>query len=93
MSAVTPDEDIFYTVEFLHTSGFGDWQECELQNKEMLSFLKDNGIKFKRYLPNYRTEREWMDHFGPKWRTFQGSKAKFDPKLLLSPGQRIFNHS
>ncbi|KAL3727122.1 hypothetical protein ACJRO7_031945 [Eucalyptus globulus] len=92
MSAVTPDEDIFYAVEFLHTSGFGDWQECELQNKEMLSFLKDNGIKFKRYLPNYRTEREWMEHFGPKWRTFQESKAKFDPKLLLSPGQRIFNH-
>ncbi|KAF7851108.1 hypothetical protein BT93_L4545 [Corymbia citriodora subsp. variegata] len=93
MSAVTPDEDIFYTVEFLHASGFGDWQECELQNKEVLRFCKDNGIKFKRYLPNYGTEREWMEHFGPKWKTFQESKAKFDPKRLLSPGQRIFNHN
>ncbi|XP_030515232.1 cytokinin dehydrogenase 3-like [Rhodamnia argentea] len=93
MSAVTPDEDIFYTVEFLHSSGFGDWQELELQNKEVLRFCEDNGIKFKQYLPNYSTEREWMEHFGPKWRTFQERKAQFDPKMLLSPGQRIFNHN
>ncbi|XP_030543439.1 cytokinin dehydrogenase 3-like [Rhodamnia argentea] len=93
MSAVIPDEDVFYTVGFLHSSGFEDWQEFDLQNKEVLLFCEDNGIKVKQYLPNYNTEREWMQHFGPKWRTFQEGKAQFDPKMLLSPGQRIFNHN
>ncbi|KAF7851105.1 hypothetical protein BT93_L4542 [Corymbia citriodora subsp. variegata] len=93
MSAVIPDEDVFYTVGFLHSSGFEDWQEFDLQNKEVLLFCEDNGIKVKQYLPHYSTEREWMQHFGPKWRTFQESKAQFDPKILLSPGQRIFNHN
>ncbi|XP_030456701.1 cytokinin dehydrogenase 3-like [Syzygium oleosum] len=93
MSAAIPDEDVFYTVGFLHSSGLGDWQEFDLQNKEVLLFCEDNGIKVKQYLPNYSTEREWMEHFGPKWRTFQESKAQFDPKMLLSPGQRIFNHN
>ncbi|XP_030543438.1 cytokinin dehydrogenase 3-like [Rhodamnia argentea] len=93
MSAVVPDEDVFYAVGFLHSSGFEDWQEFDLQNKEVLLFCEDNGIKVKQYLPNYSTEREWMQHFGPKWRTFQESKAQFDPKMLLSPGQRIFNHN
>ncbi|XP_039160565.1 cytokinin dehydrogenase 3 [Eucalyptus grandis] len=93
MSAVIPDEDVFYTVGFLHSSGFEDWQEFDLQNKEVLLFCENNGIKVKQYLPNYNTEREWMEHFGSKWRTFQESKAQFDPKMLLSPGQRIFNHN
>lgn len=93
MSAVIPDEDVFYAVGFLHSSGLGDWQEFDLQNKEVLLFCEDNGIKVKQYLPNYSTEREWMEHFGPKWGTFQESKARFDPKMLLSPGQRIFNHN
>jgi len=93
MSAVIPDEDVFYTVGFLLSSGFKDWQEFDLQNKEVLLFCEDNGIKVKQYLPNYSTEREWMQHFGPKWRAFQESKAQFDPKMLLSPGQRIFNQN
>ncbi|KAF7851104.1 hypothetical protein BT93_L4541 [Corymbia citriodora subsp. variegata] len=93
MSAVIPDEDVFYTVGFLHSSGFGDWQEFDLQNKEVLLFCKANGIKVKQYLPHYSTEREWMQHFGPKWRIFQENKSQFDPKILLSPGQNIFNHN
>lgn len=93
MSAVIPDEDVFYAVAFLQSSGFRDWQEFDLQNKEVLRFCEHNGIKAKQYLPNYSTEREWMQHFGPKWRAFQESKAQFDPKMLLSPGQRIFNHN
>ncbi|KAF7851107.1 hypothetical protein BT93_L4544 [Corymbia citriodora subsp. variegata] len=93
MSAVTPYEDIFYTVEFLHSSEFGDCQEFDLQNKELLRYCEDNGIMVKQYLPDYSTKREWMQHFGPKWRTLQENKALFDPKMLLSPGQRIFNHN
>ncbi|XP_010026880.1 cytokinin dehydrogenase 3 [Eucalyptus grandis] len=91
MSAVIPDEDVFYAVGFLHSSGFEDWQEFDLQNKEVLHFCEDNGIK--QYLPNYSTESDWIQHFGPKWRKFEENKAQFDPKMLLSPGQNIFNHN
>jgi len=49
MSTVIPDEDVFYKVGFLHSSGFGDWQEFDLQNKEVLRYCEDNGIKVKQY--------------------------------------------
>ncbi|KDP33841.1 hypothetical protein JCGZ_07412 [Jatropha curcas] len=90
-SAVIPDEEVFYTVGFLHSSGFDDWQRYDDQNKEILSFCDKAGIKVKQYFPYYKTKEEWIKHFGSKWRSFRERKALFDPKMMLSPGQRIFN--
>ncbi|XP_030448662.2 cytokinin dehydrogenase 3-like [Syzygium oleosum] len=91
MSVVVPDEDVFYFVGFLHSSGFDDWQEFDLQNKELLQFCEDAGIEVKQYLPHFGSEREWMRHFGSKWRLFQERKDQFDPKMVFAPGQKIFD--
>ena len=90
MSAVVPEEDVFYIVGFLHATGFDEWKEFEEQNKEILEFCVRAGIDVKQYLPNHKTQQGWMNHFGSKWKTFQNRKALFDPKRILSPGQRIF---
>ncbi|KAF8406882.1 hypothetical protein HHK36_006003 [Tetracentron sinense] len=90
MSATTPDEDIFYTIGLLQSSGMHDWEYLEDQNKEILQFCDKAGIKIKQYLPHYKTKGDWMNHFGPKWDKFQERKIKFDPEAILSPGQRIF---
>ncbi|KAL2945202.1 Cytokinin dehydrogenase 3 [Bienertia sinuspersici] len=91
MSAITPEEDVFYTVGLLHSSGFDDWKTLESKNEEILKYCHRNGIKIKQYLPHYTTMEDWKTHFGSKWNTFQHRKISFDPKLLLSPGQNIFN--
>ncbi|RVW71131.1 Cytokinin dehydrogenase 3 [Vitis vinifera] len=61
-SAVIPDEDIFYTVGLLHSSGADDWEPLENQNKEILKFCDKAGIKIKRYLSRYTTKKDWMNH-------------------------------
>ncbi|KAK9715744.1 hypothetical protein RND81_06G186500 [Saponaria officinalis] len=58
MSAITLDEDVFYTVGLLHSSGFDDWQELEDKNKEIMKYCEENGIKIKQYLPHYNTLEE-----------------------------------
>lgn len=90
MSAVTPEEDIFYSVGFLQSSEINGWEIIEDQNKEILQFCNRRGIKIKQYLPHYKTKEEWMFHFGSKWDLFQDRKLKFDPKMILSHGQQIF---
>ncbi|KAK3025765.1 hypothetical protein RJ639_041921 [Escallonia herrerae] len=90
MSAVTPAEDTIYAVGLLHSGGLDDWEALDDQNKEILEFCDKAGIEAKQYLPHYRTKEEWIHHFGEKWSHFQEMKAKFDPKFILSPGQRIF---
>ncbi|KAG2712890.1 hypothetical protein I3760_04G147300 [Carya illinoinensis] len=92
MSAIIPDEEVFYTIGFLHSSGFDNWGALDVQNKEILQFCYDSGIEVKQYLPNYKTTEEWRYHFGIKWRTFQERKNQFDPKIILSPGHRIFTN-
>ncbi|KDP25108.1 hypothetical protein JCGZ_22643 [Jatropha curcas] len=92
MSAVIPDEDIFYAAGILYTSGANDWQVYEDQNKAIMEFCDKYGIEVKQYLPNYATKNEWITHFGSKWATFKQRKALFDPKNIMSPGQRIFNY-
>ncbi|PSS01982.1 Cytokinin dehydrogenase [Actinidia chinensis var. chinensis] len=91
MSVVTPDEYTFYSIGLLLSSGDDDWEVLENQNKEIMKFCDKVGIKAKQYLPHYRTKKEWMNHFGSKWDMFRERKAMFDPKMILSPGQRIFN--
>ncbi|OMO67296.1 hypothetical protein CCACVL1_20638 [Corchorus capsularis] len=91
MSAVIPEEETFYTVGFLHSSGFDDWEAFDDQNKEIMKFCDEVGLGVKKYLPHYTTKEEWTHHFGSKWNTFQQRKLQFDPKMILSPGHRIFN--
>ncbi|XP_059637044.1 cytokinin dehydrogenase 3-like [Cornus florida] len=94
MSAVIPEEDIIYCIGLLYSSSddSNDWEVLENQNKEILEFCDKGDIKAKQYLTHYRTKEEWMNHFGSKkWDIFQKRKAQFDPKMILSPGQRIFN--
>ncbi|BAT76819.1 hypothetical protein VIGAN_01487700 [Vigna angularis var. angularis] len=91
MSAVTPNEDVFYTVSLLHSTGFDKVEEFQAQNQRILKFCEDAGIKIKQYLPQNKTRNEWIKQFGSKWKTFQVRKNQFDPNRILSPGQRIFN--
>ncbi|MED6109262.1 Cytokinin dehydrogenase [Stylosanthes scabra] len=94
MSASIPDEDVFYTVGFLHSSGFDNWNEFDAQNKEILKFCIDNGIKVKQYLAQHSTQEEWKNHFGAnKWKVLVERKNQFDPRMILSPGQKIFNNN
>lgn len=90
MSAVIPDEDIFYTTSFLHTSGIDNWQVYEDQNQAVIKFCEGAGIKIVKYLADYTTIEEWIKHFGSKWTTFRERKVQYDPKNILSPGQKIF---
>lgn len=87
------DEDIFYTVGLLHAAtNAEDLNIIEDQNKRILKLCDENGIKIKQYLPRYyETKEEWMKHFGAKWSLFQDRKLKYDPKMILSPGQNLFN--
>ncbi|KAL0374499.1 UNVERIFIED_CONTAM: Cytokinin dehydrogenase 3 [Sesamum radiatum] len=91
MSAVIPEEDVFYTLAVLHYSPPNAYQIYDKFNSQILGFCKRAGIRVKQYLPNYKSQGEWIKHFGPKWPTFRQRKAAFDPKFILSPGQRIFN--
>jgi cytokinin dehydrogenase len=93
MSMVIPDEDVFYVVSMLRSSGFNNWEAFDNQNKEMLQFCDNAGIEVKPYLAHYETQENWINHFGSKWESFKERKAQFDPKMILSPGQRIFNNN
>ncbi|XP_022147574.1 cytokinin dehydrogenase 4-like [Momordica charantia] len=90
-SAVIPEEDVFYTAAILFSSGFGEWQAFDDHIKDILKLCEETGIEVKQYLPHYETQEDWIKHFGGKWPLFSRRKAMFDPKHLLSPGQRIFN--
>ncbi|KAK4343371.1 hypothetical protein RND71_036465 [Anisodus tanguticus] len=92
MSAVIPEEETFYCVGLLHSSS--GYDECKIlddQNEEILNYCDKAGINIKQYLPHYKTKESWIRHFGKKWNNFQQRKNQFDPKMILSPGQRIFN--
>ncbi|KAK4415690.1 Cytokinin dehydrogenase 3 [Sesamum alatum] len=90
-SVVIPEEDVFYTLGVLHSSPPNAYQIYDEFNSQILGFCEKVGIKVKQYLPNYKSQAEWIKHFGPKWPTFRQRKSTFDPKFILSPGQRIFN--
>eukprot|EP01018_Ginkgo_biloba_P014659 Gb_06338 [translate_table: standard] len=95
MSAVTPDEDIFYLVALLRSAlpsstGSDGLDYLKDQNDKILRFCKTAGIGEKQYLPHYTTEADWKIHFGSKWKEFVQRKATYDPNAILAPGQRIF---
>ncbi|KAL3829988.1 hypothetical protein ACJIZ3_018790 [Penstemon smallii] len=94
MSAVIPNEDIFYTLGLLHSStSLTETETFDKLNNKILQFCEKAGIKIKQYLPHYKFKEDWMKHYGSKWNTFQERKRKFDPRMILSPGQRIFSNS
>ncbi|XP_073047221.1 cytokinin dehydrogenase 3-like [Primulina eburnea] len=90
-SAVIPEEEIFYTLGLLHSCMPDEVEIYEKLNNEILEFCEKSGIKIKQYLPHYKSKEDWVKHFGSKWDSFQEMKTKFDPRMILSPGQRIFN--
>ncbi|KAF5455851.1 hypothetical protein F2P56_025386 [Juglans regia] len=97
-SVVTPDEDVFYLVAFLRSAldNGDETQTLEYltqQNRRILKFCEDAGIKMKQYLPHHTAQQDWVDHFGDKWDRFYHKKLEFDPRRILATGQRIFNPS
>ena len=92
MSAVIPNEDVFYTIGLLHESGYGEWQAFDSVNKQILQFCHDSGLMVKQYLPHYDNQQDWIDHFGSKWDNFLKMKNQFDPNKILAPGHKIFTH-
>ncbi|XP_038985194.1 cytokinin dehydrogenase 6-like [Phoenix dactylifera] len=93
MSSVIPDEEIFYSIGLLWSAIMDDWEYLENLNMEIIQFCDQKGIKYKQYLPHYLSQEDWMKHFGPRWDKFVEMKRKYDPKALLSPGQKIFTTS
>ncbi|KAL5557964.1 hypothetical protein UlMin_034175 [Ulmus minor] len=97
-SVVTPDEEVFYLVALLR-SALDTGEETQAleylkhQNRQILRFCDEAGIKTKQYLPHYTTQQEWVDHFGDKWDQFYKRKMEFDPRRILATGQRIFTAS
>jgi cytokinin dehydrogenase len=91
---VTPDEEVFYLVAFLRSALPGAPQSLEelaRQNRQILNFCDDAGIRAKQYLPNHKSQRDWETHFGPeRWARFASLKAEYDPKAMLATGQGIF---
>lgn len=91
MSAIVPDESVFYHLALLHTSPPSDSQIYDDFNSRILLYCDTAEIEVKQYLPNYKSKEEWIKQLGRKWKTFELRKMQFDPKMILSPGQRIFN--
>lgn len=93
---MTPKEEVFYLVALLRSAldnGDDETQTLEYisnQNRRILRFCKEEKINVKQYLPHYKTQQEWMDHFDDKWPLFYKRKLEFDPRNILSTGQRIF---
>nr|AFK79769.1 cytokinin oxidase/dehydrogenase [Hordeum vulgare subsp. vulgare]BAK05047.1 predicted protein [Hordeum vulgare subsp. vulgare] len=93
-SAVFPEEEeVFYTVGILRSAvSDGDLGRLEEQNNDILRFCEEAGIPCVQYLSYYADQAGWeKKHFGPaKWARFVERKRKYDPKAILSRGQRIF---
>ncbi|XP_051124284.1 cytokinin dehydrogenase 1-like [Andrographis paniculata] len=94
-SFVTPEEDIFYLIAFLHhavpsSTGSDGLQYLLSLNNKVLDFCEREHLGVKQYLPYYTTQEEWRAHFGPKWEVFARRKSAYDPLAILASGQRIF---
>lgn len=90
-----PDSEIFYLVALLRFSrpypGGPRVEDLTDQNRQIMECCRSNGYDFKMYLPHYKTESEWEEHFGKEWPRFVDRKDRYDPMAILAPGQRIFD--
>ncbi|EYU29893.1 hypothetical protein MIMGU_mgv1a023414mg, partial [Erythranthe guttata] len=91
ISAVIPDEEVFYMLGLLHSTGHDKYHIYDKFNNRILGLCKKAGVNVKQYLTQYKSKQDWIKHYGSKWKIIRQTKATFDPKMILSPGQRIFN--
>lgn len=91
MSAVIPDEDVFYMLGLELSSRSDQYKVYDQVNDQILELCDKAGIKVKQYLPHFKSKQDWIKHYGSKWKIIQQLKTKFDPKMILSPGQGIYN--
>ncbi|KAE9587555.1 putative cytokinin dehydrogenase [Lupinus albus] len=67
MSAITPNEEVFYVLGLFRGCFVkGESEASEAQNSQILQFCKDVGIDAKVYLPSFKTQLEWVEHYGSK---------------------------
>ncbi|KAJ3709136.1 hypothetical protein LUZ61_012841 [Rhynchospora tenuis] len=90
MSAVTPNEEIFYAVSLLWSAIANDSIILTDLNNQVVNICENYNLGCKKYLPRYTNQEDWQKQFGEKWSEFVSRKKKYDPKALLSPGQKIF---
>ncbi|TXG61794.1 hypothetical protein EZV62_013157 [Acer yangbiense] len=94
-SVMVPDEEIFYLVALLRFTCPNpkppSVEKLVAQNHEIIQYCNKRGSDFKLYLPHYKSQEEWKNHFGNQWTRFVEMKACFDPMAILSPGQNIFS--
>lgn len=91
MSAVTPDEDIFFTVSFLNSVGAGQGPTLKaLVDRNSQAWQACGRLGCKQFFPTHTSRADWEAHFGAKWAKFVLNKRRFDPKAMLSPKQNIF---
>ncbi|XP_078161293.1 cytokinin dehydrogenase 10-like [Carex rostrata] len=90
MSVVTPDEEIFYAVSFLWSATANNTQTLIDANDQVVSICEEYNLGCKEYLPHFTNQQDWKRQFGNKWDKFVSRKKKYDPKVLLSPGQQVF---
>ncbi|KAL6888907.1 hypothetical protein ACP4OV_009933 [Aristida adscensionis] len=99
MTAMTPvvageDDGVFYAVSLLWSAMSADnLEQLEKLNESVMEFCDQANIGYKQYLPHYTSQDGWQQHFGVKWDKIIELKAKYDPHMILSPGQRIFPSS
>ncbi|XP_010520480.1 PREDICTED: cytokinin dehydrogenase 7-like [Tarenaya hassleriana] len=95
-SVVLPEEgELFYIVALLRfvppCPNAAMVEKLVIQNREIVHWCLRNEIDFKLYLPHYKSQEDWIRHFGNRWSRFVDMKSRFDPRAILSPGQKIFN--
>ena len=92
-----PEGEVFYLVALLRfTLPYPKGppvEELISQNDEIINRCIRNGFDFKLYFPHYNSEEGWKQHFGNQWSRFVERKAKYDPKAILAPGQKIFRRN
>lgn len=89
MSAVTPNEDVFYLVAFLRFAIPATTEHLDYlidQNQKILNFCQWVGRGAKQYLTHHTPEQDWKMHFGEKWIMFVQRKTTYDPNAILAPG-------
>lgn len=96
-SVVIPEGEIFYLVALLRfTPPYPTGPpvaDLVAENMKIVQHCTKKGYDFKLYLPHYKTQEEWKQHFGSQWSRFAEMKAMFDPMAILAPGQEIFTRT
>lgn len=90
----TPDEEICYLVGILWTAPPDDRSAIEAQvaaNRALFEQARELGGVHYPIGSIPFSPADWRQHFGADWQRFRGQKARYDPRQVLTPGQRIFH--